>query len=163
MIATWLAVFGLARGWCMRTACKVVCVLTAPLLGACAAAQRHEVLASQPVSGRAPVAVTTAAAPATTAASATPTAAPVTAADHGAVPNIELIKKGYQVKRRGGKLLYCRSQRTTGSMIPTTACLTESQVRWIEQQNEQQTKDLMTQPRGGRNCPLGTGNCKNGD
>lgn len=134
----------------MGMASTVVWVLAAPLLGACAAgAQRNQVLASQPASAGEPVAV-----------SATAANHGASASNHGAAVNAELIKKGYQPMRRGGKVLYCRSETTTGSLIPTTACLTESQIRWLEQQNEQQTKDLLTQPRGGRNCPMGTSNCK---
>jgi hypothetical protein len=159
MIASRLAVLGLVGGAGMRTACKLVWALAAPLLGACAAAQRHDVMAGQPVSERAPAAAPTMAAVSATAATPATTATPASLANQGAVPSAELIKKGYQVMRRGNKILYCRSQRTTGSMIPTTACLTESQVRWIEQQNEQQTNDLRAQPRGGRNCPRGTSNC----
>ena len=133
----------------MRPACKVVWVLAAPLLGACAAgAQRNQLLVSQPASAGEPAAV-----------SATAANHGATAPSHASAFNAELIKKGYQPMRRGNKLLYCRSERTTGSLIPTTACLTESQIRWLEQQNEQQAKDLQTQPRGGRNCPRGTSNC----
>jgi hypothetical protein len=159
MIASRLAVLGLVGGAGMRTACKLVWALAAPLLGACAAAQRNDVMAGQPVSERAPAAAPTMAAVSATAATPATTATPASLANQGAVPSAELIKKGYQVMRRGNKILYCRSQRTTGSLIPTTACLTESQVRWIEQQNEQQTNDLRAQPRGGRNCPRGTSNC----
>lgn len=123
----------------MRTACKAVSCLVASLLAACSGvAQRNAVAPGQP------------------------TAAQPTAGEQRLVPDKELIKKGYHVVRRGNKLLYCRTQTTTGSMIPTTACLTESQARWLEQQNDQQAKDLVTQPRGGRNCPRGTTNCSNG-
>jgi hypothetical protein len=138
----------------VRTACKAVSWLVASLLAACSGvAQRNAVAPGQP----------TAAQPTAPAAVAQPTAAgQPTAGDPRLVPDKELIKKGYHVVKRGDKLLYCRTQTTTGSMIPTTACLTESQARWLEQQNDQQAQDLRTQPRGGRNCPRGTANCSNG-
>jgi hypothetical protein len=81
-----------------------------------------------------------------------------TATDSHALPNAELVKQGYRVITRGRQLFYCRSQIQTGSLISSTVCLTEDQLRTLEQ-NTKQSKDLLSQPRGGRNCPRG--DCSN--
>lgn len=137
----------------MPTACKAVSWLVASLLAACSGVAHRDAMAPGQATAVAP--------PAAPAALAQPAAAgQPTAGDQRAIPNKELVKKGYSVVSRGNKLLYCRTQTTTGSMIPTTACLTESQARWLEQQNEQQAKDLLKPSGGVRNCPGGTVNCK---
>jgi hypothetical protein len=112
------------RAACMRTACRAVCVLTASLLGACSAPAQRDGALARHL------------------------------ATAHALPNAELVKQGYRVMKRGRQLVYCRSQNQTGSLISSTVCLTEDQVRMLEQ-NTQQSKDLLSQPRGGRNCPRG--------
>jgi len=140
----------------MRAACRAVWVLTASLLGACSTpAQRDGALTSHNGTSHEPAPVQERAVarpvPATGDGSATAT-------DSHALPNAELVKQGYRVITRGRQLLYCRSQKQTGSLISSTVCLTEDQLRTLEQ-NTKQSKDLLSQPRGGRNCPRG--DCSN--
>ncbi len=122
----------------MRTACKALSVLATGLLGACsAAAQRSAALPSHPATAREP---------------ADYQGVSAKAVDQGQTPNAELLKQGYRVMRRGQQLVYCRTQTQTGSLISRTVCLTENQLRWLDQ-NAQRSRDLLNQPRGGRNCP----------
>ena len=75
-------------------------------------------------------------------------AAPV--ADHSAensgVINQSYIKSGYKAVRRNGQLLYCRSEVITGSLLPSTVCLTDAQMKATER-NTQDMADQLNKSR----------------
>ena len=123
----------------MRAVREALCVLGAAVLVACSATPpRNEALPGRAVSADGPTAdrerVTR------------------RAADQRPTVNAQLVKQGYRPVKRGEQLVYCREQTQTGSLIAATVCLTESQVRTLEQ-NAQRSRDRMIQPSGGRNCP----------
>jgi hypothetical protein len=87
----------------------------------------------------------------TPAASVAPAAQPqaVNAAGAGgagaAVVNARLVRQGYQVMRRGGQLVYCRTESVTGTMLSKTTCLTELEVKQ-QAETAQQSRDALHQP-----------------
>ena len=43
--------------------------------------------------------------------------------------NPDLLKKGYKVVKRDGRIGYCRAEQITGTQFKKTICLTEDQIR----------------------------------
>jgi len=43
--------------------------------------------------------------------------------------NKDLLKKGYQVVKRDGRIGYCRAEQITGTQFKKTICVTEDQIR----------------------------------
>jgi hypothetical protein len=62
-----------------------------------------------------------------------------------AVVNARLVRQGYQVMRRGGQLVYCRTESVTGTMLSRTTCLTELEVKQ-QAETAQQSRDALHQP-----------------
>jgi hypothetical protein len=62
-----------------------------------------------------------------------------------AVVNARLVRQGYQVMRRGGQLVYCRTESVTGTMLSKTTCLTELEVKQ-QAETAQQSRDALHQP-----------------
>jgi hypothetical protein len=67
--------------------------------------------------------------------------------EDGAALDAKLVRQGYRIERRGERVLYCRTQSTTGTAFSNTVCLTSEQLR-EQQRNLQQSQDTLTQPRG---------------
>jgi len=74
--------------------------------------------------------------------------APIAAAPGAAGVDPDLVKAGYQVKRRDGDIFYCRSESSVGTRFASTTCLTAQQIRERER-SVQQSKDFLTLPRTG--------------
>lgn len=70
-----------------------------------------------------------------------------TPGDGGAALDAKLVRQGYRIVRRGERVVYCRTQSTTGTAFSSTVCLTSEQIR-EQQRNLQQSQDTLTQPRG---------------
>jgi len=68
----------------------------------------------------------------------TPAAASIGSADPG-VPKVDpaLVKQGYRVARRQGKLLYCQTQTVTGTKFANTTCMTAEQIHELNRETEQ--------------------------
>jgi hypothetical protein len=62
------------------------------------------------------------------------------------VVNQSYIKSGYRAVRRKGQLLYCRSEVITGSLLPSTVCLTDAQMKATER-NTQDMADQLNKSR----------------
>lgn len=62
-----------------------------------------------------------------------------------AVVNARLVRQGYQVTRRGGQVVYCRTESATGTMLSKTVCLTELEVKQ-QAETAQQSRDTLHQP-----------------
>ncbi|MBV9622089.1 MAG: hypothetical protein JO341_13855 [Gammaproteobacteria bacterium] len=76
-----------------------------------------------------------------------PAPAASTAVDPGVDP--DLVKAGYEVKHRDGRLFYCRSESSVGTRFATTTCLTAQQIHERERAT-QQSKDFLSLPRTGQ-------------
>ena len=67
--------------------------------------------------------------------------------EDGAALDARLVRQGYRIERRGERVLYCRTQSSTGTAFSSMVCLTAEQIR--EQQRKlQQSQDTLAQPRG---------------
>jgi len=73
--------------------------------------------------------------------------AAVSAAPAGGV-DPDLVKAGYQVRRRDGAVFYCRSESSVGTRFATTTCLTAQQIR-ERNRSTQESKDFLSLPRYG--------------
>jgi hypothetical protein len=61
---------------------------------------------------------------------AAPSNAPTAAgAPAGRAVDADLVKEGYQVVKRQDKVLYCRTQSTTGTRFTSTVCMTGEQIQ----------------------------------
>ena len=77
------------------------------------------------------------------AACATPPRAPVAEQTRSAVAvNQNYLKGGYQAVQRNGQLLYCRSEALTGTLMRTTVCVTEAQMKAAEQNRQNVVDEL---------------------
>lgn len=97
------------------------------------------------VVARAPAAASTAT---TVAAANAPTASDV---------DLALVKEGYRVVRRQGKVLYCQTQTVTGTKFGSTVCATAEQIHESERETELSKRQLIRS--GPANC-VGT-QCSN--
>jgi hypothetical protein len=65
--------------------------------------------------------------------------------------NQDLIKKGYKVVKRDGKIGYCRAEQMTGTQFKKTICLTEDQIR-EQARRTTETSDSMERQRWNPAC-----------
>ena len=68
--------------------------------------------------------------------------------------NQDLLKKGYKVVKRDGKIGYCRAEQMTGTQFKKTICLTEDQIR-EEARRTTETSDSMERQRWNPPCMPG--------
>jgi hypothetical protein len=61
-----------------------------------------------------------------------------------------LIKEGYRVVRRQGKILYCQSQTVTGTKFGNTVCRTAEQIQ--EEKRDTELSQRMLIRSGPANC-----------
>lgn len=82
--------------------------------------------------------------PASTPVGTTIAASPVAddSAKNPEVVNLSYIKRGYKAVRRNAALVYCRSEIMTGSLLPSTVCLTAAQMKTLEQNTQDFTDQL---------------------
>ena len=67
-----------------------------------------------------------------------PTAAPPAAE----VVNQSYLKRGFKAVHRNGQLLYCQSQPVTGSLFQNTVCLTDAQMKTVDERNRAQVNEI---------------------
>jgi hypothetical protein len=65
--------------------------------------------------------------------------------------NQDLIRKGYKVVKRDGKVGYCRAEQMTGTQFKKTICLTEDQIR-EQARRTTETSDSMERQRWNPPC-----------
>src|SRR5512138_2238690 len=65
--------------------------------------------------------------------------------------NPDLLKKGYKVVKRDGKIGYCRAEQITGSQFKKTICLSEDQIR-EQARRTTETSDSMERQRWNPPC-----------
>jgi|KBSMisStandDraft_5_1062788.scaffolds.fasta_scaffold218553_2 hypothetical protein len=65
--------------------------------------------------------------------------------------NKDLLKKGYKVVKRDGKIGYCRAEQMTGTQFKKTICLTEDQIR-EQARRTTETSDSMERQRWNPGC-----------
>jgi hypothetical protein len=58
------------------------------------------------------------------------------------------LKSGYRVVHENGQLLYCRSEAITGTLLRSTVCKTDAQLKAAEQMR-QNVVDELGKPHGG--------------
>jgi hypothetical protein len=92
----------------------------------------------------------------TIAATATGTGS-ATNATTGSAVDATLVKEGYRVVRRQGKILYCQTQTVTGTKFGNTVCMTAEQIQELKRETEQSKRLLIRS--GPANC-VGT-QCSN--
>lgn len=68
--------------------------------------------------------------------------------------NQDLLKKGYKVVKRDGKIGYCRAEQMTGTQFKKTICLTEDQIR-EQARRTTETSDSMERQRWNPPCMPG--------
>jgi uncharacterized protein (AIM24 family) len=78
----------------------------------------------------------------TTAATATGTTAATNAPAGGDV-DPALVKEGYRVVRRQGKILYCKTQTVTGTKFGNTVCRTAEQIQEEKRETELSQRQLI--------------------
>jgi mRNA-degrading endonuclease toxin of MazEF toxin-antitoxin module len=125
----------------MRSAEALALVICAALMVACSSQSQNTKPAV--VVARAPAAASAA------------TAATAGAADPEVDP--ALIKEGYRVVRRQGKILYCQTQTVTGTKFGNTVCRTAEQIQ--EEKRDTELSKRMLIRSGPANC-VGT-QCSN--
>jgi hypothetical protein len=119
---------------------KAVLILLCSLAAACSSQSRN----AKPEVGVA----------AASSASGTPSSAGAPAAtmpSDGAAPAVgavdqSLVKEGYRVVRRQDKVLYCRTQSTTGTRFTSTVCLTADQIAVLKR-DSQDSKDALAKTK----------------
>jgi hypothetical protein len=91
---------------------------------------------------------------------------PITAtSDHGSAPgatnasispavHMDLVKEGYRPGTYRDQILYCRSEKTTGTAFSTRVCLTEEQVRDREAKTREAV-DVIKATQGTGGCVVG--------
>ena len=65
--------------------------------------------------------------------------------------NKDLLKKGYKVVKRDGKIGYCRAEQMTGTQFKKTICLTEDRIR-EQARRTTETSDSMERQRWNPPC-----------
>lgn len=80
--------------------------------------------------------------PATTGATGAGTAS-AAAAPAGSAVDPALIKEGYRVVRRQGKVLYCQTQTVTGTKFGNTVCRTADEIHEEERETELSKRQLI--------------------
>ena len=96
-----------------------------------------EVNSKDTVAARAPVGIATAAAPIANQTAPKPE-----------VVDQSYLKEGYRVAHRHGQLLYCRSEKITGTLFQSTVCKTDAEMKAAEQ-SRQNVADELGKPHGG--------------
>jgi 3-oxoacyl-ACP reductase-like protein len=77
------------------------------------------------------------------AAAGTPTAAAAANAPAAGDVDPALVKEGYRVVRRQGKVLYCQTQTVTGTKFGSTTCATAEQIHESERETELSRQQLI--------------------
>ena len=122
----------------MRSSGALTLVICAALAAACSSQPQNTkpvVVARVPAAGT-PAAAAAANAPATGTAVA-PNAPAASDVDPA------LVKEGYRVVRRQGKVLYCQTQTVTGTKFGTTKCATAEQIHESERETELSKQQLI--------------------
>jgi hypothetical protein len=135
----------------MRANAALAPIICAALAMACSSESRN----TKPiVAAQSPAAANTSTS--TTATTATGTASATNAPAVSAV-DPALVKEGYGVVRRQGKILYCQTQTVTGSKFANTVCMTAEQIQELKRETEKSRRLLIRS--GPANC-VGT-QCSN--
>lgn len=135
----------------MRPNAAVALIICAALAMACSSESRN----TKPVvAAPSPTAASTSTS--TTAATATGTAS-ATNAPAGSAVDPALVKEGYRVARRQGKILYCQTQTVTGTKFANSVCMTAEQIQELKRETEKSKRLLIRS--GPANC-VGT-QCSN--
>ena len=133
----------------MRTHEALALIICAALTAACSNQSQN----TKPVVvAQTPAAASTSTSTAAAVAGTTPAAgAPAGSADPN-LPKVDpaLVKQGYRVVRRQGKILYCQSQSVTGTKFASTTCQTAEQIQELNRETEQSKRLLIRS--GPANC-----------
>ena len=133
----------------MRTHQALTLIICVALAAACASQSQN----TKPVVvAQTPAAASTSTSTAAAVAGTTPAAgAPAGSADPN-LPKVDpaLVKQGYRVVRRQGKILYCQSQSVTGTKFASTTCQTAEQIQELNRETEQSKRLLIRS--GPANC-----------
>jgi hypothetical protein len=130
----------------MRSSEPLALVICASLAVACSSQPQN---ARPAVVAQVPAAAGTSAAPAAmvagTASAAAAPAAPAGSAVDSSLAKVDpdLIKEGYRVVRRQGKILYCQTQTVTGTKFGSTVCATAEQIHESERETELSKRQLI--------------------
>ena len=68
--------------------------------------------------------------------------------------HMDLVSEGYRPEKYKDQILYCRSEKPTGTPFPTKICLTQEQVRKREAQSREAV-DAMKAAHGMGGCTVG--------
>lgn len=143
----------------MRPREALALIICAALAVACASQSQNTtsvVVAEVPAAANTSTATTVATAAGAAPAAGAPTAGG--AVDPGlAKVDPDLIKAGYRVVRRQGKILYCQTQTVTGTKFGNTVCRTSEQIQ--EEKRDTELSKRMLIRSGPANC-VGT-QCSN--
>jgi len=130
----------------MRPHEALALIICAALAAACSSQSRS----TKPVAvAEVPAAAgTSTSATAATATAGTATAAAATgaaAATNPAAGDVDpaLVKEGYRVVRRQGKILYCQTQTVTGTKFGNTVCRTAEQIQEEKRETELSQRQLI--------------------
>jgi hypothetical protein len=133
----------------MRSSEPLALVICASLAVACSSQSQN---ARPAVVAQVPAAAGTSAAPAAMVAGtasagavAAVAAAPAGSAVDSSLAKVDpdLIKEGYRVVRRQGKILYCQTQTVTGTKFGSTVCATAEQIHESERETELSKRQLI--------------------
>jgi len=128
----------------MRPHEALALIICAALAAACSSQSQN----TKPVVvAQVPAAASTSTSTAAAAATGTASAAAATT-DSAADPSLAkvdpaLIKAGYRVVRRQGKILYCQTQTVTGTKFGSTVCATAEQIHESERETELSKRQLI--------------------
>ena len=122
----------------MRLSAALALVICAALAAACSTQSQNAKPAV--IVAQAPAASTPATTGATGAGTA-PTGRSAAPADSKVDP--ALIKEGYRVVRRQGKVLYCQTQTVTGTKFGNTVCRTADEIHEEERETELSKRQLI--------------------
>jgi hypothetical protein len=133
--------------WRMRPHEALALIICAALAAACTSQSQN---AKPVVVAQVPAAASTSTATSTATASAA--GAPPGSAVDPSLAKVDpaLIKEGYRVVRRQGKLLYCQTQTVTGTKFGNTVCRTAEQIQ--EEKRDTELSQRMLIRSGPANC-----------
>jgi hypothetical protein len=135
----------------MRPHEALALIICAALAAACSSQSRSTkpvAVAEVPAAAGTSTSATAATATAATATAGTATAAAATgaaAATNPAAGDVDpaLVKEGYRVVRRQGKILYCQTQTVTGTKFGNTVCRTAEQIQEEKRETELSQRQLI--------------------
>lgn len=132
----------------------IILVGVASLTVACAA--HNHVVPAPATSANTGIVTATSAAATPVATGAVTPAGVSSSTDQAETVNQTLVKRGYRVRQINGQLRYCRSETLTGTHFSNTVCLSDAEIKALEQKTR---GELDTINRAGRVACANNGGC----